>query len=112
MHPVFFGSALTGAGVEELMGGIAELLPARSGDGDGPLRRESSRSSAARPATGSPTSRVFSGTVRMRDRHFDRHGEEGDRAPGLRGGDAVQRDGSHAGEIAKLWGLAEVQIGD
>jgi ribosomal protection tetracycline resistance protein len=27
-------------------------------------------------------------------------------------GDAVQQDEVHAGEIAKLWGLAEVQIGD
>jgi ribosomal protection tetracycline resistance protein len=27
-------------------------------------------------------------------------------------GDAVQRDAGQAGEIAKLWGLAEIQIGD
>ena len=27
-------------------------------------------------------------------------------------GDAVQRDAVQAGEIAKLWGLAEIQIGD
>src|SRR2546428_9004576 len=37
LHPVFFGSALTSAGVEEVRGGIAQLLPARAGDGDGPL---------------------------------------------------------------------------
>ena len=30
LHPVFFGSALTGAGVEEVMRGIAQLLPARA----------------------------------------------------------------------------------
>ncbi|HEY9293035.1 MAG TPA: GTP-binding protein, partial [Microlunatus sp.] len=29
LHPVFFGSAVTGAGVPELMSGIGELLPAR-----------------------------------------------------------------------------------
>ena len=28
VHPVFFGSAITGAGVDALMAGIAELLPA------------------------------------------------------------------------------------
>jgi ribosomal protection tetracycline resistance protein len=34
LHPVFFGSALTGAGVESLIGGISELLPAAEGDRD------------------------------------------------------------------------------
>src|SRR6059058_5383730 len=37
LHPVFFGSALTGAGVDSLMSGIAELLPAAEGDVDGPV---------------------------------------------------------------------------
>src|SRR5918997_4229731 len=36
VHPVFFGSAITGAGVEALMGGIGELLPAVAGNADGP----------------------------------------------------------------------------
>src|SRR4051794_3283920 len=36
VHPVFFGSALTGAGIESLMAGIAELLPAAEGDADAP----------------------------------------------------------------------------
>src|SRR6266545_39102 len=37
VHPVFFGSAITGAGVDALMSGIAELLPAADGDADGPV---------------------------------------------------------------------------
>ena len=37
VHPVFFGSAITGAGVEELISGITELLPAAEGDVDGPV---------------------------------------------------------------------------
>ena len=32
VYPVFFGSALTGAGVPELTAGLAELLPAAAGD--------------------------------------------------------------------------------
>src|SRR6266576_2767856 len=32
VHPVFFGSALTGAGVDSLVSGIAELLPAAGRD--------------------------------------------------------------------------------
>ena len=35
VHPVFFGSAITGAGVDALMAGIVELLPAAAGDADG-----------------------------------------------------------------------------
>ncbi len=34
-HPVYFGSALTGAGVDALMSGIAELLPAAGRDPGG-----------------------------------------------------------------------------
>ncbi len=37
VHPAFFGSAITGAGVASLMEGIAELLPAAEGDADGPV---------------------------------------------------------------------------
>ena len=36
VHPVFTGSARTGAGVVDLVAGITELLPAAEGDGDGP----------------------------------------------------------------------------
>ena len=37
VHPVFFGSALTGAGVDALIAGIKELLPVAAGDADGPV---------------------------------------------------------------------------
>src|SRR6187401_2786326 len=37
VHPVFFGSARTGAGVDELIAALPELLPAVGGDADGPL---------------------------------------------------------------------------
>jgi ribosomal protection tetracycline resistance protein len=53
--------------------------------------------------------RIFSGSVTVRDR-FD-----AGRVTSIHvfaAGDAAQRDEVHAGEIAKLWGLAEVQIGD
>ena len=43
-HPVFFGSAITGAGVGELVDGIPELLPATEGDARGPGRPPSASS--------------------------------------------------------------------
>ena len=36
VHPVFAGSAITGAGVDDLMAGITELLPPSHGDVEGP----------------------------------------------------------------------------
>jgi ribosomal protection tetracycline resistance protein len=109
LHPVFFGSALTGAGVQEVMDGIASLLPARSSDGDGPLSARVFKIERGPAGDRIAYTRVFSGTVRVRDRF------EAGKVTALRvfaTGDAVQQDEVHAGEIAKLWGLTEVQIGD
>jgi ribosomal protection tetracycline resistance protein len=109
LHPVFFGSALIGAGVEEVMGGIASLLPARVGDDDGPLSARVFKIERGPTGDRIAYTRVFSGTVKIRDR-FD-----AGKVTALRvfaDGDAEQRNEVRAGEIAKLWGLAEIQIGD
>jgi len=37
VHPVYAGSAVTGAGVDALIAGVRELLPVPEGDPDGPL---------------------------------------------------------------------------
>ena len=109
VHPVFFGSALTGAGVQEVMDGIAHLLPAQDGDGEGPL---SARVFKIERGTGGDRiayTRLFSGTVHVRDR------VDAGKVTALRvfaDGDTVQRDQAQAGEIARLWGLAEIRIGD
>src|SRR5215468_1946011 len=67
-YPVFFGSAMTGAGVEELMADITELLPAAAGDPDGPV--SGSIFKIERDGTGQKIAyvRMFSGTVHVRDR--------------------------------------------
>jgi ribosomal protection tetracycline resistance protein len=109
LHPVFFGSALTGAGAEEVMRGIAQLLPARVGDGDGPLSARVFKIERGVDGDRIAYTRLFSGALTVRDR-FD-----AGRVTALRvfaDGDAVQRDAVEAGEIAKLWGLGEIQIGD
>ena len=55
---VFFGSAMTGAGVDALAGGVRELLPASPGESDGPVGGHRFRSSAAPPASRSPRAAV------------------------------------------------------
>ena len=68
VHPVFFGSAITGAGVDALMHGIARLLPAAEGDIEGELSGTVFK--IERGAAGEKVAyvRLFSGTLRTRDR--------------------------------------------
>ena len=114
VHPVFFGSAITGAGVDSLMAGIAELLPAVEGDADGPVSGTVFK--IDRSPTGEKIAyvRMFSGAVRTRDRlRFGRDAEGKVTAISAFGRGSVERCSSvSAGEIGKLWGLAEVQVGD
>ncbi|MCL4860755.1 MAG: TetM/TetW/TetO/TetS family tetracycline resistance ribosomal protection protein [Caldilineaceae bacterium] len=114
VYPVFFGSAITGAGVDALIAGIRELLPAATGDVDGPATGAVFK--IERGAAGEKIAylRMVSGTVRVRDRVTFGQGQEGrvtalsvfDRGP------AVQRAAVSAGQIGKLWGLNEIRIGD
>ena len=56
VHPVLFGSAITGAGVDALMTAITELLPAAEGDPDGPVSGTVFKVERGRPARRSPMS--------------------------------------------------------
>ena len=114
VHPVFFGSALTGAGIVPLMAGIAELLPAAEGDVDGPVSAAVFK--IERGAGGEKITyvRMFSGTVRARDRLCFDQGHEG-KVTAIRvfdDGLAEQRGAVFAGQIGQLRGLGEVRIGD
>jgi ribosomal protection tetracycline resistance protein len=114
VHPVFFGSAIMGAGVEPLMAGIAELLPASEGDPDGPVSGTVFK--IERGASGEKIAyvRMFSGTIRTRDRlHFGPAREDKVTAIAVfELGPAAQRPSVSPGAVAKLWGLDEIQIGD
>jgi ribosomal protection tetracycline resistance protein len=114
VHPVFFGSARTGAGVAQLMTGIAELLPSPAGDPDGPLSATVFK--IERGASGEKIAyvRLFSGTIRTRDRLRFGSGleEKVTELAVFERGPAVQRPSASAGEVAKLWGLQRSKIGD
>jgi len=113
-HPVFFGSALTGTGVDSLMSGIAALLPVADRDIDGPASGRVFK--IERGAAGEKIAyvRMFSGTVRTRDRvRFGGSGERKVTAIDVFAhGSAVRRQSVSAGEIGKLRGLTEIQVGD
>jgi ribosomal protection tetracycline resistance protein len=105
-HPVFSGSAITGAGVAELIAGVREFLPARVPDPDGPVSGTVFK--VERGAAGEKVAyvRVRTGTVRLRDRLA------GEKLTAISVFGSDRRDAVRAGEIARVWGLGEVRIGD
>jgi ribosomal protection tetracycline resistance protein len=113
-HPVFFGSAITGAGVDSLMAGVVELLPAVEGDVNAPVSGAVFKVDRGPSGEKIAYMRVFSGSIRARDRLRFRE-DEVQKVNSIRvfvGGSAVQRPSVEAGHIAMLWGLNDVQIGD
>ena len=146
VYPVFFGSAITGAGVDALMAAIPELLPTAAGDAAGPVTGRVFKIERGASSEKIAYVRMFSGTVRIRDRLAFGNGQTGKvtavstfggvvaetaviapaatgrRGPALRinpagqtvAGQTVagQRAFVTAGEIGKLWGLQQIQIGD
>ncbi|MFF7236074.1 GTP-binding protein [Streptomyces collinus] len=94
VHPVWFGSAITGAGVAELVTGVERLLPPASGDPDGPLSGTVFKVERGPAGEKIAYARIFSGTLRVRDRvPLGRGGGEGD---GREEGDHVPL--GHGGE--------------
>src|SRR5438552_2516899 len=114
VHPVFFGSAITGAGVDALMRGIAELLPAAARDADAPPSGSVFKIERGPAGEKIAYVRMYAGSVRVRDRL--RLGDGAERkvtaVAVFDDGPAVARQAIAAGEIGKLWGLPEVRIGD
>ncbi|GAA3149477.1 GTP-binding protein [Streptomyces rectiviolaceus] len=114
VHPVFFGSAATGAGVGELIAGIRELLPSQGGDADAPASGTVFKVERGDAGEKIAYVRMFAGTVRTRDRLPFGGGREGKvTAVSVfdRGSD-VTREGVRAGQIGRLWGLGDIRIGD
>ncbi len=117
VHPVLFGSAITGAGVDALITGVTELLPAAESDVDGPVSGTVFKVERGPAGEKIAYVRMFSGTVRTRNRLRFGGGFGG--AEGkvtaicvFDRGSAVRRDSVAAGQIGKLWGLGDIRIGD
>jgi ribosomal protection tetracycline resistance protein len=112
VHPVFFGSAITGAGLAALTDGIRQFLPPAPGDPDGPTSGAVFKVERGPAGEKIAYVRMFSGTVHVRDRV--RFGTAEGKVTGISvfdQGPAVRGMSVVAGQIGKIWGL-DVRIGD
>ncbi|MYW28714.1 TetM/TetW/TetO/TetS family tetracycline resistance ribosomal protection protein [Streptomyces sp. SID2119] len=118
VHPVFFGSAATGAGIDALADGITGLLPAATGDAEAPARGTVFK--VDRTANGERTAyvRMAEGTVHAREvlRFRSPDGREGeDKVSAVtvfEDGGEVPVSAVGAGRIGRLKGLTGIRIGD
>jgi ribosomal protection tetracycline resistance protein len=113
VHPVFFGSAITGAGVAELTAGIVALLPAAGGDADGQLSGSVFKIERGPGREKVALIRMFDGSLRIRDRlHFGRAEDTVTRISVVERGAGTPAGAVTAGRIARVRGLAHARIGD
>jgi ribosomal protection tetracycline resistance protein len=110
VHPVFAGSAITGAGVPELVAALEELLPASRGEADGPLSATVFKVERGPAGERVAYARVFTGTLRVRERIGD--DERVTAISVFERGSALPRAFARAGRIAQVRGLSEVRVGD
>jgi ribosomal protection tetracycline resistance protein len=112
--PVFFGSAITGAGVEALMAALTRFLPAAGGRADDAVSGSVFKIERGPSGERIAFVRMFGGEIRTRDKLRVR-GDDDRKVTAIRvfdRGAAVPRPGVAAGQIGKLWGLGDIRIGD
>jgi ribosomal protection tetracycline resistance protein len=114
LHPVFFGSASTGAGVDALTAGLTELLPpasgAQSGAGSGTVFKVERGPGGEKIAY----VRMFTGTFATRKpvRYGAGHSAKITAISVFDGGPARPSGTARAGQIARVGGLTDVVVGD
>ncbi len=111
LSPVFAGSAITGAGLDTLMAGLIDLLPAATGDEARPLRGRIFK--IERDARGAKVAylRMFDGVLRLRD-HPTGGRERITALHAMVDGVWRPRDQVGPGEIATIRGLSTSRTGD
>jgi ribosomal protection tetracycline resistance protein len=122
VHPLYFGSALTGVGVPDLMDGLRCYLPVSRGDAAGPVHASVFKTERASTGHRVAYARLRTGTLTARDhvRYFHRSPtgaviEQAGRVTAVSTftyGTSTQQSPARAGDIAKVVGLTDVEIGD
>jgi len=122
LSPVFFGSAITGAGVKELLADLGSYVPSHTSLEDAPLSGVVFK--LEKEATGETVAyvRVFAGSLcvrtalklqrRMRDGAIETYTGKIHKLHVFSEGKTVQAPNVGAGEFCKVWGLRAVKIGD
>ncbi len=113
-HPVFFGSAITGAGIEAITTAITTLLPPDSGKADGPASGRVFKIERGQAGEKIAYVRMVSGRLSVRERVPVGEDKENKvtAVSVYEHGSTIRRTAITAGEIGKLWGLGDAQIGD
>ncbi|GAB3844219.1 GTP-binding protein [Dactylosporangium cerinum] len=114
VHPVYFGSAITGAGLDALTDGIAAFLPAATGDAADPVSGSVFKVERGPAGDRIAYVRMFAGTMKTRERVRLSGGAEA-KVTGIAvfdDGGATGSEALPAGRIGKVWGLGGVRIGD
>jgi ribosomal protection tetracycline resistance protein len=114
VHPVYFGSAITGAGIDALTVAIADLLPTAHRIADGPTSGRVFKIERGPAGDKIAYVRIFSGTIRTRDQIELPHDKK-QRVTAIRvfqRGGAIDSRVAVAGDIAKFWGLTDSRVGD
>jgi ribosomal protection tetracycline resistance protein len=113
VFPVFFGSAITGAGVEILQSAIPALLPASEGDNGAALSGAVFKVERGPAGERIAYARLWGGHIDVRER-AEVHGEARriTRIEMFDDGATRQVDTLPAGRIGRLWGLGDIRIGD
>ena len=113
VHPIFFGSAMTGAGISAVIEGIISYLPAKKANDD--AQTSGIIFKVERGSAGEKIAyiRLFSGTLQVRDKLSFGQGHDGKvtSIKVFQQGALLQRSILKAGQIGKLWGLGDVEIG-
>ncbi|MFK4087031.1 GTP-binding protein [Kribbella sp. NPDC020789] len=117
-HPVYFGSAMTGIGVPELISGIRSWLPPATSSIEEPLRAKVFKVERGPAGQKLASARIFTGTLTART-FVDVHPADGAPYQVRPNAIDVYDDGARrtvssaeAGQIVALRGLKEIRIGD
>jgi ribosomal protection tetracycline resistance protein len=120
--PVFFGSAITGAGVPELLGGVEEWLPPATEAPEAPVSGRVFKIGRRPSGEKLVYARLFTGRLEVRQRMaMRRHGASGEREEveeritgidRFMSGTAAPAEAASAGDIVVLHGLRAARIDD
>lgn len=122
ISPLYFGSAITGSGIPELMNGITLFLPVRSPDTEAPLQGTLFKIERGDSGEKIAYARLYSGAIHTRDslilHRQERSGKTSQHQAKVTAlqsfdqGKSISLTTVAAGNIAKIWGLKEAKIGD